>query len=152
MLTCNINIQSTSPVNTKEQLAIVTYTKAQLLETLISYSIDNTLTFTGWYTPIRSTAVHQTGMLLHPVHPKYTQHPKSTLLHLPKRCLYTSLYTATTEDIRPTIGKLLQGRRCLKIAQMLQDHHMRPHFFPLQYSCVLCQKWFEPDKTQGGSS
>ena len=118
---------------------------------LISCSSDNTLTFTDWCTPIQST-VHQNGMLLHPVHPKYTQHHKSTLLHLPKRCLYTSLYTATTEDIRPTIGKLLQGRRCLKIAQMLQDHHMRPHFFPLQYSCVLCQKWFGADKTQGGSS
>ena len=149
MLTCIINTQSTSSLNTKEQL--VAYTKAQVLETLISYSIDNTLTFTGWYTHIRST-VHQTGMLLHPVHPKYTQRYKSTLLHLPKRCLYTSLYTATTEDIRPTIGKLLRGRRCQKIVQMLQDHHMRPHLFPLQYSCVLCQKWFEADKTQGGSS
>ena len=112
MLTCNINTQSTLPVNTKEQL--VAYTKAQLLETLISYSSDNTLTFTGWYTPIQST-VHQTGMLLHPVYPKYTQHHKSTSLHLPKRCLYTSLYTATTEDIRPTIWKLLQGWRWQKI-------------------------------------
>ena len=32
--------------------------------------------------------------------PMYTEHHMSILLHLPKRCLYTSLYTATTEDIR----------------------------------------------------
>ena len=41
MLTCIINTQSTSPLNTKEQL--VAYTKAQLLQILISYSTDNTL-------------------------------------------------------------------------------------------------------------
>ena len=32
--------------------------------------------------------------------PKYTEHHMSILLHLTKRCLYTSLYTATSEDIR----------------------------------------------------
>ena len=126
--------------------------KAQLLEMLISYSSDNTLTFTDWCTPIQST-VHQTGMFLHPVHQKYTQYHKSTFVTSSKEVyLYTSLYTATTEDIKPTIGKPLQGRKCQKIVQMLQDNHMRLHLFPLQYSCVLCQKWFEPGKTQGGSS
>ena len=32
--------------------------------------------------------------------PMYTKHHMSILVHLTKRCLYTSLYTATTEDIR----------------------------------------------------
>ena len=64
--------------------------------------------------------------------------------HLPKRCLYTSPYTAATEDIRT--NSCMQRMRYLEIAHMLQEREPAPFHYStnectvLDYSklCVLC--------------
>ena len=149
MLTCNINIQSTLPVNTKEQL--VTYTKAQLLEMLISYPVVTThsLSQVGTLTFDRLSIRMACSYI-----PSIQSTPNITrvLHYIFQRGACTLV---STQPLLRTSGQPL-GNLCReggdKTVQMLQDHHMRLHLFPLQYSCVLCQKWFEEDKTYGGSS